>query len=110
MLTFKGYDSINNNGKYKSLIDSGSNTPAMRTEFVKQQGFPIYAVKRPFTADTANSVVILQYATILELENTNNDGDKYWMKTIFYLLDNVSVDIIVDRRLMRFPGFDICLY
>ena len=57
-------------------------------------------------AETANGDVIIQYATVLEMENTNIEGNKYWMKTIFYLLDNVSVDIIVDRRLMRLLGLD----
>ena len=103
-LKFNCYESTANEATFMALPDTGSNTPALKTEFVKKQSFPIYCVKRLFTADTANGTVIIQYATVLELENVNDDGDKYWMKTIFHLLDELTVDIIVDRRLMRLLG------
>ena len=105
-LKFKNYYSKDEGGLYESLIDSGANTPAMRTEFVKSENLPIYAVKRPFTADTANGEVVIKYATVVEIENTNNNNNKYWMKTIFYLLDSLTVDIIIDRRLMRLLRID----
>ena len=105
-LRFKDYESKENDGLYSGFLDTGSNTPAMRTEFVKEQNFPIYPVKRPFFADTANGEVILKYATVLELENINEDGNKYWMKAIFYLFNDLKIDILIDRRLMRLLGFD----
>ena len=77
----------------------------MRTEFVQKQTFPIYAVKRPFTADTANGSVIIKYATVLEIENVDNNNNKYWMKAIFYLFNDLNIDIIIDRRLMRLLGY-----
>ena len=81
-LKFNHYRSKETDGLYEALIDSGANTPAMSTEFVKSENFPIFAVKRPFVADTANGEVIIKYATVLDIEN-KNEGNNYWMKTIF---------------------------
>ena len=100
-LRFNNYSSSRPNGMYLGYVDTGSNTPAMSTEFVKKQKFPIYPVKRSFSVDTANDPVIVKYATVLELENTNEQNEKYWMKTIFYLFDKLRVDIVIDRRLIR---------
>ena len=105
-LRIKDYHSNIENGMYSGFIDTGSNTPAMKTDFVKSQNFPIYSVKRPFEADTANGEVIVKYATVLEIENENDDGNKYWMKAIFYLFNELKIDILIDRRLMRLLGYD----
>ena len=104
-LRIKDYRSSKADGTYTGFLDTGSNTPAMRTDFVKKESFPIYAVKRPFSADTANGSVIIKYATILEIENVDNNNNKYWMKTIFYLFNDLNIDIIIDRRLMRLLGY-----
>ena len=93
--------STRDGGMYLGQLDTGANMCAMKTPFVKKQEFPIYAVKRPFFADTGNGPVIIKYATILEIENTTEQQEKYWMKTIFYLLDKLEVDIILDRRMIR---------
>ena len=106
-LIFKGFASKRESGGYLALLDTGSNTPAMKTSFVQKQGFPIYAVKRPFDANTAGGTVIINHATVLDVETKDRNGDKFWMKSIFYLLDDTDTDIIVSRRLMRLLGYTL---
>ena len=100
-LRINEYQSERENGMYLGQLDTGANMAAMQTVFVKNNKFPIFAVKRPFYAETANGSVIIRYATILEIENETDQHEKYWMKTIFYLLDELKVNIILDRRMIR---------
>ena len=49
------YKSEEADGAYLGQLDTGSNTPAMRTKFVKENGFPIFQVKRSFYRHFASS-------------------------------------------------------
>ena len=106
-LRFNGFISTEPDGLYTAFLDTGSNTAAMKASFAKTNGFPLYDLKRTFTAHTANGPVRIDQACVLEIENTNSDGDRYWLPYIFYLLQAVSIDIIVSRQLMRILGFGV---
>eukprot|EP01083_Nonionella_stella_P211626 764977_1 len=81
--------------------------PAIRTQYCKDQGFEIWKLRRAISIDTGNGTVQCHYATVLDILNKNAEGTEYWLRTIFYLLDEIPVDIVIDRRTMRLMGLDI---
>ncbi len=94
-------------GKYIGTIDTGANIAAMQLKYAIHNQFPVYKLRRSINIDTANGEFICQYAVCVDIENDINPDDIYWMKTIFYLLDNIKTEIIIDRRTMRLMGLDI---
>ncbi|MCP5099330.1 MAG: hypothetical protein GY943_27570, partial [Chloroflexi bacterium] len=107
LLKIRGYEPELNGGKYIGVIDTGANIAAMKTQFAVQNKFPIWSLKRNITIDTANGQYPCNTAAVVDILNDIDPKNEYWMRTIFYLLDNIHINIIIDRRTMRLLGLDI---
>ncbi|MCP5018099.1 MAG: hypothetical protein GY938_22925, partial [Ketobacter sp.] len=103
----KDFKCKTNNGYYKGFIDTGANTPCIHTKYAIEQRFPIWKLRRNIIIDTGGGPIECQHATVLDILNKDQNGDEYWMRVIFYLLDNVPVEIIIDRATMRMLGLDV---
>ena len=68
---------------------------------------PIYPLRRAITANTAAGPIKLKYATFINIRNKDRYEAVYWMRTLFYLVDYIKVNILIDRKTMRLLGFDV---
>ena len=106
-MDFKDLKSAKNDGRYEGQIDTGANTPAMQTKYAVNEGMPIWKLRRPIMVDTAGGIITCSYATVVSVLNTFNADNPYWMTTIFYLIDDLPIEILIDRRTMRLLGLDV---
>ncbi|MCP5101620.1 MAG: hypothetical protein GY943_39250, partial [Chloroflexi bacterium] len=106
-LKLKDYACKDNDGHFQAQIDTGANTPAMQTKYAVDNGFPIWKLRRPILVDTAGGIITCAYATVVSVLNTFDADRPYWMTTIFYLIDDIPINILIDRKTMRLLGLDI---
>ena len=94
-------------GLFEGVVDTGANAPVMSLAFAQRQGFPIYQLRKYVPIETANEGVRAHLAAVVYIEIYNADTQKpFWMKSLWYLLDSVSVDVLIDRRTMRLMGIE----
>ena len=106
-MSFKDLTSKKNDGRYEGVIDTGANTPAMQTKYAVNEGMSIWKLRRPIMVETAGGIITCSYATVVSVLNTFEMDNPYWMTTIFYLIDELPVEILIDRRTMRLLGLDV---
>ena len=105
--TIKNHKSKKKDGTFDGFIDTGANTPCIQTDYALEQNFPIYRLARAIVIDTAGGATEVQHATVIEILNKDHNNNEYWLKVIFYLLDEIPVNIIIDRVTMRMMGMDV---
>ena len=107
LLRVKDFHSNRRDGLYLGVIDTGANACIMRRDFASSQGFPVYRLRNTVPIGTANNDTYSNFCTILHIEvRTNDNSDPYWLKTLWYILDTVAVDMLIGRYTMRLLGID----
>ena len=107
LLRIKDFHSDQPDGLYLGVIDTGANACIMRTEFARSQEFPVYRLRHTVPIGTANNDTETNHCVVVDVEvRTSDDSEPYWLKTLWYLLDSVAVDMLIGRYTMRLLGID----
>ena len=102
----RDFQSQHADGRYIGIVDTGANAPVMRSGFARDEGFPVYQLKRFVPISTANKDTEAHLCAVVDVEITPPNQSPFWMKSMWYLLDSITVDILIDRRTMRLMGID----
>ena len=105
-LELEGYRSEANNGKYKAVMDTGSNTPVISEKYATDEGFTIYPLRQKISVHTAGGSESITKACVLPIV-MHKGKRKLIIPTIFYVLNNLQENILLDRRLIRLFGFQL---